>query len=902
MISNTISEQLSTMMIGERLRQGVEHHRADRLLEAERLYRMILQVQPDHPDANHNLGVLAVQMNQAAAGVPYFKKAVEANPKQGQYWVSYIEALIQSEQIDAARQVLELGYQRGLNGTAVETLASRLGNSVPLASVSNDQGNGLPPAPPEPAQGGKENPATNFCETGRTARKTAAPHINTPSHQERERLVYLFNEERYSEATVLAQKMTSRFPGHGFGWKVLGAIFMRQGKARDALTPLRNAVSLSPQDAEAHCNLGITLKNLSLLGEAATSCRRALEIRPDYAEAYNNLAASLIDMDLMDEAEASCRRALEIRPDYAEAHCNLGIIFKSLGRLDESEASYRKSLEINPNYAETHNNLGIILQMVGRLDEAAASCRRALEIRSDYAEAYNNLGVVLVDMGKLDEAVTSYRRALEIKPDYAEAYNNIGNILNEFGWLDEAEISFRRAIEIRPDYAEAHNNLSGTLKDMGRVGEAEAIIRKALEIKPDYFKAHSNMLFMLSYSPTSNPTCCFDEALRYGQKVTSKVRYPFSRWLCEKTPSRLRIGLVSGDFRNHPVGFFLENLLTHIDLESVVLIAYSTAYESDALTERIKPYFAVWRQVTGYDDGAAANLIHEDGVHVLLDLSGHTRRNRLPIFAWKPAPIQVSWLGYFATTGVAEIDYLIADPWTLLTSEEVYFTEKVWRLPETRLCFTPPDVSIEISPLPVLENGYITFGCFNNLTKMNDDVVALWSRVLESVKNSRLFLKAKQLNSASVKQQTLERFAAHGVTADRLILEGAESRDKYFAAYHKVDIALDPFPFPGGTTSVESLWMGVPVLTLGGARFLSRQGVGIMMNAGMSEWVAYNVDDYLTFAVSHAEDRNRLSILRSTLRQHMLSSPMMDGLRFAKNFEVALRNMWYIWEENQENK
>jgi predicted O-linked N-acetylglucosamine transferase (SPINDLY family) len=294
-----------------------------------------------------------------------------------------------------------------------------------------------------------------------------------------------------------------------------------------------------------------------------------------------------------------------------------------------------------------------------------------------------------------------------------------------------------------------------------------------------------------------------------------------------------------------------------------------------------------------------ANRIRADGIDILIDLSGHTAYNRLPVFAWKPAPVQVSWLGYFATTGVAAIDYFVADPWTLPESEEINFTEKVWRLPETRLCFTPPDAAVAVSTLPALVNGYVTFGCFNNLSKMNDKVVAVWARVMEAVPGSRLFLKARQLTEASVRQSIAERFAAHGIDEGRLILEDYVPRENYLAAYQRVDLALDPFPYTGGTTTAEALWMAVPVLTLAGERFISRQGVGLLMNAGLSDWVASDPDDYVARALAHASDLPRLSALRGNLRAQVLASPVYDAARFAKHFETALRGMWQQWCSEQ---
>lgn len=815
------------------LQQALIHHQAGQLAEAEKLYRSILQYDPNHAEANHNMGVLALHTEQPAAGLPYFIAALEADPAQGQYWLSYIDALFRAGQLDAAREVLSMARQQGLKGREVDVLATRL----------------------------KENAKPESAKKIKSVKKSAQRKSKTPDASEINAIVALFTEGRYAEAATLALKMTARFPSFGFGWKALGTVLMQTGKNDEALAPMQKAAALSPDDAYAYSNLGNLYSSLNRPAEAEASLRRALAIDANFAEAHCNLGSTLQDMGRLAEAEAGYRRALEIRPDLAEAHYNLGNCLKESGHLDEAEASYRRALEIRPDYVQVYSNLGIMLNGIGRPAEAEASLRRALQLNPDYAQAHNNLGNVLQDMGQLAEAETSYRRALEIRPDLAETYNNLGNVL----------------------------------QDMGRLDTSEASYRQALLLKPDYFKAHSNLLFSLNHSSSNAPSYGFAEAQLYGRKLSQQVASRFTEWSCALRPERLRIGFVSGDLKNHPVGYFLKNLLNHLDSAAVELIAYPTDAYADEFTARIKPRFSAWKPLSGLNDETAARLIHSDGVHVLIDLSGHTRYNRLPVFAWKPAPVQVSWLGYFATTGVAEMDYLIADPWTLPESEELHFTEKIWRLPETRLCFTPPDIELDISPLPALTNGYITFGCFNNLTKMNDEVVALWSRVLASVSDSRLFLKAKQLTELEVREHTVARFAEHGIDADRLILEGPDSREKYLATYHQIDIALDPFPYTGGTTSVESLWMGVPVLTLAGESFLSRQGVGILMNANLPEWVAADEDDYVRRAALQAGDLQSLSALRNGLRQRLQTSPIMDARRFAIHFESAVRGMWEAW-------
>lgn len=300
----------------------------------------------------------------------------------------------------------------------------------------------------------------------------------------------------------------------------------------------------------------------------------------------------------------------------------------------------------------------------------------------------------------------------------------------------------------------------------------------------------------------------------------------------------------------------------------------------------------MWKSIYGQNDEAAANLIYTDGIHVLIDLSGHTANNRLPMFGYKPSPVQASWLGYFATTGLNEMDYLIGDPYVTPPKDDDQFTEKVWRLPKTRWCFTPPNVDIEVSVPPALNNDYVTFGCFNNLTKVNDKVVELWAKVLNAIPNSRLLLKAKQFRDQLARDSTIQRFAAQGINSKRISLERWEDRQKYFEAYNKIDITLDPFPFTGGTTSVESLWMGVPLVTLAGGSLISRQGVGVLMNAGLSDWVADDEEEYVAKAVLFASDLDKLASLRVGLRSQILASPLFDAPRFARNIENALWAMW----------
>jgi protein O-GlcNAc transferase len=589
------------------------------------------------------------------------------------------------------------------------------------------------------------------------------------------------------------------------------------------------------------------------------------------------------------ELESWAHSLLKQYPDSGIVWKLLGLSLQMQGK--DALSALHKATELLPNDAEAHGNLAAALRARGQPDAAVAIGRRAVQIRPNFAEAHNNLGVALQELGRIEEAVTSYLCALEIKPDFIEAYNNLGGALKRLGRVDEAVACYRSVLEIKPDFAEAHNNLGISLNDLGQFNAALASYRRALEIKPEYAEAHNNLLFTLNYTAQA-PEYCMEEAQKYGRMVSRKVSSRFSAWQYADPPQRLRVGMVSGDLHNHPVGYFLESLLANLDPARIELIAYPTDLRVDALTTRIKPYFSAWKSLYSLSDEAAARLIHADGVHVLLDLSGHTGKSRLPVFAWKPAPVQVTWLGYFATTGVAEMDYILGDKWTLPDGEEHHFVEKGWRLPGALSCLSPPQEDIKVEALPALRNRSITFGTLNNFAKMNDQVVACWARILSEIPDSQLYLNMSSLRDDALKQSVIERYAAQGIPENRLILEPTTGRVAALNSYNRIDIALDPFPYPGGTTSYEALWMGVPILTMRGSNYISHLGESIMHNAGLPEWIAENEADYIARAVAFSADLENLAKLRSSLRARVLASPLFDAPLFARNFEDALWGMW----------
>jgi predicted O-linked N-acetylglucosamine transferase (SPINDLY family) len=649
-----------------------------------------------------------------------------------------------------------------------------------------------------------------------------------PSPEEIALLVSLFNQGRLGEAEGVARTITELFPRFGFGWKVLGAVIKMSGRNEEAITAMRKAAELLPADPQAQTNLGVTLKE----------CGR------------------------LEEAEACYRNALEIQPNSVEALCTLGNLYGERGMLENARDCYLRTVALSPDYPGVQYNLGNIYMKMGLLPKAEACFTAAIQADPGFPQSHYNLGNVLHEMERLDEAIESYHTALRIKPDFAEAYYNLGSIFRREGKLSEAIACFRQAISFKSGYIDAYSNLLACLNSVGNA------------LPDDYLSL----------------------AADFGRVLTEKCTRRYTAWHCPATFERLKVGVVSGDLRTHPVGFFLESVLAKLDQTRLELIAYSTNVIEDTLTERIRPFYSEWKSLTGLSDEAAASLIHADGLHVLVDLSGHTERNRLPVFACKPAPIQVSWLGYFATTGVTEIDFVLADQITVPIEQQNQFTEKTWYLPDTRLCFTPPDqdpaINVAVAELPAKAAGSITYGCFQNLAKISDEVLKVWKLILDRVPESRVRFQCSQLDHPSTAQQFRMRIQQVGIETSRIEFHGAMSRAEYFAAHNSIDIILDTFPYSGGTTTCEALWMGVPTVTLAGNTMLARQGAGLLTAAGLAEWIADSEAEFISLATRKSQDIAGLALLRSSLRQQMLQSPLCNASLFADHFTEALWDMW----------
>ncbi|WP_411885823.1 tetratricopeptide repeat protein [Polaromonas sp. YR568] len=830
------------------LELALKYHQCGQVENAETLYRGILDVQPEHPEANFQLGRMAAGMNLAKEGLPHFAVALQGRPEQERYWLAYTDALIQADEIETARHLLALGREHGLQGAAVDAQTERLEERL------QERARVVPPQQAAAREGAKAV-KTRPASSGNPLRKAL------PARPEVEKLVSRYKQKRFAEAEALARSLTQRFPSYGFGWKMLGAMLQVQRGPQDAVLPMRKAVDLLPNDAEAHLNLGAVLKALDQPAEAEVSFQRVLEITPEHADAHNELGALCKKQDRLVEAEDHFRQALKARPEFVAAHFNLGMVIAALGRPAQAEPCLLRALELAPAYAQAHLVLAGILKGQEKNAEAEIHCRQALEIKPEFIDAHNELGIVLAKLGRPADAEASYRRALEINPAYFSGHNNLGILLGEQNRLIEAEESFRRALEIRPDDV----------------------------------SLYSGLLFSMSQNDAVDAAVLFAEHRRFGAHFEAPLRAQRLQHGNSREPERrLQVGFVSGDLYHHAVASFIEPVWANLAASAgLSLHAYSNHTTHDGVSQRLRSHVKRWNPVTGLSDAALAEKIRADGIDILIDLSGHTARHRLLSFARKPAPVQVSWMGYPGTTGMSSMDYYLSDRFLLPPGQfDDQFTEKLVHLP-ANAPFLPTAGAPAVNELPALGKGYLTFGSFNRPSKISRAVIALWSQVLRAMPTSRMVLGAMPPDGQY--DALIAWFAEEGIARERLDFHPRTSMTDYLALHHQVDMCLDTFPYNGGTTTLHALWMGVPTLTLAGSTVAGRSGAGVLGHVGLNEFVAQAPAEFVREGLSLAADLPMLAGLRAGLRERFAQSVPGQPALIAAGLERALRAMWRRW-------
>jgi protein O-GlcNAc transferase len=699
---------------------------------------------------------------------------------------------------------------------------------------------------------------------------------------------------RLLQAEAIYRQILQAQPDDADALHLLGVIAHQRGEHEDAVTRIRHAIRINPRVAEYHNNLGEALRALGQLPAATTAYQEALRLRADFADAHNNLGLALHQQGELVRAAMSFQRAVALKPD-PETFCNLGNVFRDQAAWDDAIAAYERGLALDSEFPEALNNCGAALRHRGKPAEAVELFRRVIALRPDYAEAYYNLGLSLDDHGCRGDAIAAYRQAIAIKPDFVEAHYNLGLALQIEGQLGQAIAAYEQALRFKPNDHEIENNLGHALLAQGKLAEAIAVFHKTLALKPDFADAHSNLLVCLNYCPNTTPADVFAEHLAWGERHAAALGGICAPYTNPRIAHRrLRIGYVSPDLRTHSVAFFIEPLLAAHDHDKYEIFCYASVTHPDAVTKRLQALADHWRDIARLSDEEAVRVIREDGVDILVDLAGHTADNRLLIFARKPASIQVGYLGYPNTRGLATMDYWLsdvhADP---VGSTEQYYVEKVVRLPRGFNCYRAPPDSPEVGPLPALRAGHTTFGSFNNVSKISEPVITCWAEILMRVPTACLLLKARALADEQTRDRLRQAFAVQDIAPERIEMIGRlASSAEHLALYNRIDVGLDTFPYNGHTTTCEALWMGVPVITLAGETHAGRVGVSLLTHAGVPELIAGTCEAYTELAIELASDPNRLGKLRRQLRRQIQHSPLTDAKGFAQNVEVAYRGMW----------
>ena len=747
-----------------------------------------------------------------------------------------------------------------------------------------------------------------------------------------------FRSAHLTQSEALYQQILAREPKHPDALHGFGLIKYESGDLDQAITLIEQAIEGRPDFAEACNNAAKIYAELEQWDEVVAKCLQAIKAVSVLVKAHIKLGVLYQAQHRLEEAKQYFQKILINKPNLTAARDSLGNVLRGItrvlvainqtetgqsisklshhqqseatklfnqgiggerqGMLNAAMAFYQQTIEVKPDFTGAYNNLGMLLMLQGRYPEALINFLSVVSLEPNVFIGHSNISNVLRHQKRLDDAVDSIRQAITLEPKRAHLYVNLALLLKEQGELEYAAAETGKALQLQSDFVDAYLNLGHIRILEGRVREGIELRRKALKLNPNHVEAESALFISKHYLPDYSQKDLLEAARNWAARHTSAER-------CLPRPDnspdprrRLRIGYVSGDFFRHPVASFIETILAHHDKTQYEVYCYYNSSESDNVTKRLWQYADHWRNIAGLADEKVARQIRGDGIDLLIDLTGHMDRNRLLTFALKPAPVQATWIGAPTTTGLTSMDYIIADHFAIPDKKDSYYVEKVVRLPNAYMCFSPPDVATEPKQLPAIATGKITFGSFNNTSKITEEVITCWSRLLNILPESRLFLKYKAFGDAGVRQYYQGRFASQGVDAGRIKFCGATTLEQHFSAYNEVDIGLDPFPYNGATTTVEALWMGVPVVSLRGDRFVSRMGTTLLTNTGLKDCVVKTQDAYIAKAMDLAADLTRLAELRSGLRSQLLNSPLCDGPKFTRDLEAAYRSMWKTWCAN----
>jgi predicted O-linked N-acetylglucosamine transferase (SPINDLY family)/SAM-dependent methyltransferase/transcriptional regulator with XRE-family HTH domain len=760
--------------------------------------------------------------------------------------------------------------------------------------------------------------AEAFSQAGKLLKKDAEVFYN---------LANVYAQLQDSQQAIKYYRHTLKLsPAFSRAYANWADVLKQTGHIKEAEKVLRRGLNIHQQDGRVNFELATLLHEAGKPLEAIQYYREALEIEPNNPVLAFNMAQALETLGNEDEAIASYKHAIACDPYYVATYSHLGKLYVSRKEYALAETLYEQGLAINAQHLDLLKNMAHLYRLTNRnreyqayLDkvmaledfdveqlsvviaelinqslfgEAERHCQKALEIAPDNPFIHGNMGLIENARGAYQAACDHFETALAALPDNEGILSNYSVSLRLLGKFPESIAMLEKALAINPSFVAGYINLSNVYLDKGQIALAIETLQKALEMDPAHVMALRNLLFANSYSNHLPLAASMEYAHRLGELISTQAQ-PFEDWHVNAQDQRLRIGVVSADLRKHPVGYFVQNWFSQFDASRLEIYAYSSDGREDELSHQLKNSCNQWRSLAGLTDEQAAGLIRNDGIHILLDLSGLTGGTRLPIFAYQPAPVQATWLGYWGTTGLPEIEYLIADPVSVDAETAAQFTEKIVHLPHTRMCFTAPVYDISVNDLPALSTGSVTYGCFQNYSKVNDDVLSCWGEILQAMPTAKLSWQTKAFNDAVVREEALARLQSFGIAADRCTLSGMVPRDVYLRNHHQIDLILDTSPFTGGTTTCEALWMGVPTVTLLGETLIARQGASFLQCVGLQDWIATSRDEYISKAIELASDLDALAALRASLRDKVLASPLMNAEQFADDFEQLLFGLWH---------
>jgi predicted O-linked N-acetylglucosamine transferase (SPINDLY family) len=676
---------------------------------------------------------------------------------------------------------------------------------------------------------------------------------------------------------------------------VLGQVRQTLRRWDKAIEAYESALKLQPDFLDAWNNIGICRQRRGQLQQAAAAYRQALLLEPRNAGVIANLGTVLREMGELVEAVELLRAAVDLEPAVASHSVNLGIAYWNQGNFSAAERTLNETLARAPDDADAVFNLGNALHGLGRQREAIDRYRQALTLRPDHADALINLGNVHTELGEFALGMKAYDAALRAQPDSVVALNNAACLMRMLGHIDDAESALRRALQLDPGNAALHDTLGNVYKDAGELDEAIASFRRSLELDPGSAPTHSNLAYTLGFkAPEAGPV--LEECLRWNERFAAALPWcahgqPASRDDMEhgELSRRLKIGYVSPDFREHCQSLFTIPLLSRHDHAAFEIFCYASVKRPDDHTRRIADYADVWRDVRALNDEALCRLIREDRIDIVVDLTMHMAGGRPLLFARKPAPIQIAWLAYPGTTGIGAMDYRLSDPRLDPEGFDAHYSERTLRLPDSYWCYDPLTHSPGVNELPAIERGYLTLGCLNNPCKLSDHTLRLWGSVMRALPGARLLV---MVPPGRHRRHLSQRLGEQGIAADRTEFRAFQPRGEYLCSYHDIDLGLDTFPYNGHTTSLDSLWMGVPVVTRVGRTSVGRGGLSQLFQLDLPELAAESDEAFVGIAAALGQDLSRLAALRRELRTRLERSALMDASRFARHVEQAYRDAW----------